>query len=182
MRPLTVLALEIYKKLAEQHLNPTQLREQTRQYLLNEVTRWGTKYLEQDKNYFFKPKEFIGDKNSPPFEVRLLKSKSIEGYHELKFGNLNAETEQEMFKWDDRDPYRLSKALFLRDVLDTKIKSLFETGKINGIMFQPYEEDGLADERYTYFYNMYSKLGKDKYDLDKGEFETEGTYFITAKL
>ena len=29
---------------------------------------------------------------------------------------------------------------------------------------------------------MYSKLGKDKYDLDKGEFETEGTYFITPKI
>jgi hypothetical protein len=182
MRSISILALEIYKKLGESHLNFTQLREQTKQYILNEVTRWGIKQLEHEKNYFFKPKEFIGDKNSPPFEIRLLKSNAIEGYHELKFGNINAETDQEKFKWDDKDPYKLSKALFLRDVLDKKIKSLFEIGKIHGIMFQPYEQDGLADDRYSYFYNMYSKLGKDKYDLDKGEFETEGTYFITPKF
>ncbi len=63
-----------------------------------------------------------------------------------------------------------------------EIKSLFETGKIHGILFEPYEQDGLADDGYSYFYNMYSKLGKDKYDLDKGEFEIEGIYFITPKL
>ncbi len=182
MRSLSILALEIYNKLAEDSINLTQLREETKQYLLNEVIRWDIKHSEQEGSYFFKPKEFIGDKNSPPFEIRLLKSNALEGYHELKFGNLNAETDQEKFKWDHKDPYRLSKALFLRDVLDKKIKSLFETGRIHGIMFEPYEQDGLADDRYSYFYNMYSKLGKDKYDLDKGEFEIEGVYFITPKL
>ena len=48
-----------------------------------------------------------------------------------------------------------------------RIRSLFETAKITGIMFQPYDGDGLADDRYSYFYNMYSKLGKDKYNLEK---------------
>jgi hypothetical protein len=182
MRALNIITLEIYQKLEKQYSNLTERREATKQYILNEVTQWDIKTLEQEDNYFFKPKEFIGDKNSPPFEVRLLKSKAVEGYHELKFGNLNAETDEEKFKWDDKDPNKLQKALFLRNVLDKKIKFLFETGEIRGIMFQPYNGDGLADDRYSYFYNMYSKLGKDKYDLDKGEFEAEGTYFITPKI
>jgi hypothetical protein len=181
MKPLSILALEIYQKLGKQYPNLTERREATKQYILNEITQWNIKTLNQGDNYFFKPKEFIGDKNSPPFEVRLLKSKAVEGYHELKFGNLNASTDKEKFKWDDKDPYRLQKALFLSKVLESKIKPLFETGKIIGIMFQPYNGDGLADDRYSYFYNMYSKLGKDKYDLDKGEFEAEGTYFIEPK-
>jgi len=182
MRALTILAIEIYQKLGKHYPNLTECREATRQYILNEITQWGIKTLEQGDNYFFKPKEFIGDKNSPPFEIRLLKSKAVEGYHELKFGNLNAPTDEEKFKWDDKDPYRLQKALFLSRVLESKIKPLFESGKVIGIMFQPYDGDGLANDRYSYFYNMFSKLGKDKYDLDKGEFEAEGTYFITPKI
>ena len=182
MRALNVIVIEIYQKLGKYYLNLTERREATKQYILNEITQWDIKTLKQGDNYFFKPKEFIGDKNSSPFEVRLLKSKAVEGYHELKFGNLNASTDEEKFKWDDKDPYKLQKALFLSKVLELKIKSLFETGEIIGIMFQPYDGDGLADDRYSYFYNMFSKLGKDKYDLDKGEFEAEGTYFITPKI
>jgi len=182
MRALTVIAIEIYQKLGKQYPNLTERREATKQYILNEITHWEVKTLEQGDNYFFKPKEFIGNKNSPPFEVRLLKSKAVEGYHELKFGNLNASTDEEKFKWDDKDPYRLQKALFLSKVLESKIESLFKNSKIMGIMFQPYDGDGLASDRYSYFYNMFDKLGKDKYDLDKGEFEAEGTYFITPKF
>ena len=181
MRALNVIVVEIYQKLGKQYCNLTERREATRQYILNEITQWGVKSLEQGDNYFFKPKEFIGDKSSPPFEVRLLKSKTIEGWHELKFGNLSAPTAEEKFKQNYKDPYRLQKALFLKKVLESQIKSLFETEKIIGIMFQPYDGDGLASDRYSYFYNMYSKLGKDKYDLEKGEFEAEGTYFITKK-
>jgi hypothetical protein len=182
MRALNVIAIEIYQKLGKQYSNLTERREATKQYILNEITQWGVKSIEQGGNYFFKPKEFIGDKNSPPFEVRLLKSKAIEGWHELKFGNLNAPTDEEKFKWNDEDPYRLQKALFLKKVLESQIKALFENKKITGMMFQPYDGDGLADDRYSYFYNMYSKLGKDKYDLNKGEFEAEGTYFIEPKF
>jgi hypothetical protein len=182
MRALNVIVIEIYQKLGKHYSNLTECREATRQYILNEITQWDIKTLEHGDNYFFKPKEFIGDKNSPPFEIRLLKSKTVEGYHELKFGNLNASTDEEKFKWDDKDPYKLQKALFLKKVLESKIKSLFETKKIIGIIFQPYDGDGLADDRYSYFYNMYSKLGKDKYNLDKGEFEAEGTYFIEPKF
>lgn len=181
MESLSKLAIPIYQKLSEKYFNLTERREATKQYILTEITQWEIKALEQGDNYFFKPKEFIGDKNSPPFEVRLLKSKTIEGWHELKFGNLNASNDEEKFKWNDKDPYKLQKALFLVKVLESKIKPLFETEKIIGIMFQPYDGDGLADDRYSYFYNMYSKLGKDKYNLEKGEFEAEGTYFITKK-
>lgn len=182
MRALNIIAIETYQKLEKHYSNLTERREATKQYILNEITQWGIKTLEQGDNYFFRPKEFKGDKNSPPFEIRLLKSKAVEGYHELKFGNLNAPTDEEKFKWDDKDPYRLQKALFLSRVLESKIKPLFESGKVIGIMFQPYDGDGLANDRYSYFYNMFSKLGKDKYDLDKGEFEAEGTYFITPKI
>lgn len=181
MKPLTILALEIYQKLEKQYPNLTERRNATKQYILNEITQWEIKTLEQEDNYFFKPKEFIGDKNSPPFEIRLLKPKAIEGWYELKFGNLNASTDEEKYKWNNKDPYRLQKAVFLTRVLESKIKPLFETGKITGIIFQPYDGDGLADDRYSYFYNMYSKLGKDKYDLEKGEGEAEGTYYITKK-
>jgi hypothetical protein len=182
MRALSIIAIEIYQKLGKYYPNLTERREATKQYILNEITQWDVKTLEQGDNYFFKPIGFIGNKNSPPFEIRLLKSKAVDGYHELKFGNLNASDDGERYKWDDKDPYRLQKALFLVKVLESKIKPLFETGKIMGILFQPYNGDELADDRYSYFYNMYSKLGKDKYDLDKGKFETEGTYFITPKI
>jgi len=182
MRALNIIAIETYQKLEKHYPNLTERREATKQYILNEITQWSIKTLKQGDNYFFRPKEFIGDKNSPPFEIRLLKSKAVEEYHELKFGNLNAETDEEKFKWDDKDPYKLQKALFLRKVLESKIKSLFDSGEIMGIIFQPYDGDGLADDRYSYFYNMYSKLGKDKYDLDKDEFKTEDTYFITPKI
>jgi len=182
MRALSVLAIEIYQKLGKQYPNLTERREATRQYILTEISQWDIKSLQQGDNYFFKPKEFSGDKNSTPFEVRLLKTNTLEGYHELKFGNFNVETDEEKFKWDDKDPYRLQKSLFLRNVLEYKIKSLFETGKIKGIMFYLYTGDGLEDDRYSYFYNLYSKLGKDKYNLDKGELENKGSYYITPKI
>lgn len=181
MRALTVLATEIYTKMGN-YPTLAEKREATKRHILTEVTQWRVKVLEQNGNYFFRPEEFKGDSTSPPFEVRLLKSNAVEQFHELKFGNLNAEDDQTRFKWDDKDPYRLQKALFLRRVLEQEVRSLFESGRIIGILFQPYNGDGLANDRYSYFYNMYMKLGRDEYDLEKGEFEAEGTYFITPKL
>jgi len=112
MRALNIIAIETYQKLEKHYSNLTERREATKQYILNEITQWGIKTLEQGDNYFFRPKEFKGDKNSPPFEIRLLKSKAIEEYHELKFGNLNASTDEERYKWDDKDPYKLQKLYF----------------------------------------------------------------------
>ena len=181
MNSISKIAIEIYQKLSKNNRNFSLLREATKNYILNEITHWTIKSVEQGDNYFYRPKEFLGDEKSLPFEVRLVKSNSIDGYHELKFGNLNAKTDEERYRWDAKDPYKLQKALFLMNVLENKIKSLFDSGKIIGIMFQPYSGDGLEDDRYSYFYNMYTKLGKDKYDLEKGGNEIDGIYTITKK-
>lgn len=180
MKNISILALEIYQKLGKKHSNLTELREATKKYILSEISQWTVKSTLQGDNYFFKPKEFSGDKKSSPFEIGLFKTgmPGLSDLHELKFGNLDAETDEDRFKWEDSDPYKLQKALFLKTVLETKVKPLIDSGRIEGIVFQPYDGDGLGDQRYSYFYNMYLKLGKDKYDLEKGD---EGVYFITPK-
>ena len=166
MRALTVIAIEIYQKLGKQYSNLNERREATKQYILNEITHWSVKTLEQGGNYFFKPVEFVGTKDSAPFMVRLIYDPGFKLY-ELKFGNLNASTDEEKFRWDDRDPYRLQKALFLQNVLNKHILPLIVDEKIKGVTFTPYDKDGLEDDRLSYFYNMYSKLGKDKLDWKK---------------
>jgi hypothetical protein len=176
MRSITILALEIYQKLGKQYPNLTERKEATKQYILNEITQWGIKTLSQNNNYFYKPGDFLGDENSSPFEVRLVYDPKYD-LHELKFGNLNANSEEEQYKWDDKDPYRLQKALFLNNVLESKILPLFENNIIKGIMFMPYEWDGLGSERLSYFRNMFDKLGKDKVQWKK----IEGMYFIYKK-
>ena len=182
MRALNVIAIEIYQKLGKQYPNLNERREATKQYILNEITQWEVKTLKQGDNYFFKPVGigFNGDKNSPPFEVRLIFDPELQ-YHQLKFGNLNAETDEEKFKWNDKDPYRLQKALFLRNVLPSKVKILLQNEDIMGIFFIPYDKDDLGSDRLSYFLNMYSNLNKNDFELEKGEFETDGMYFITKK-
>jgi hypothetical protein len=178
MRSLTILAIPIYQKLSEQYPNVAQRTEATREYILKEITQWTIKSLEQDDNYFFKPKKFSGDDKSLPFEVRLIKGGPYPGMYELKFGDLNADNDKDRYYWNDKDPYRLQKALFLRKVLESKIAAMLQSGKINAIVFSPYDEDGLGSDRYSYFYNMYSKLGKDKFDL---QLIDANTYAITKK-
>jgi hypothetical protein len=180
MRALNVIAIEIYQKLGKQYPNLTERREATRQYILNEITQWDIKTLHQGNNYYFKPDGFKGDNTSSQFEVRLVYNPELQ-YHELKFGNLNAETDEKKFKWDDKDPYRLQKALFLRNVLYNKVKVLLQNEDIMGIFFIPYDKDDLGSDRLSYFLNMYSNLNKNNFTLEKGEFETEGMYFITKK-
>jgi hypothetical protein len=178
MRTLSILAIPIYQELGKKYPNLVERREVTRKYILNEITQWSIKSLNQNENYFFKPKEFSGDKKSLPFEVRLIKGGPYPGMYELKFGNLNTDNDKDRYYWDDKDPYRLQKALFLRKVLESKITTLLQSGEINAIVFSPYDEDGLGEERYSYFYNMYSKLGKDKFDL---QLIDDNTYAITKK-
>jgi hypothetical protein len=178
MRSITILAIPIYQDLAKKYPNISERRQATKQHILNEITHWTIKSLNQNGNYFFKPKEFIVGSNSTPFEVRLIKGGPYPGMYELKFGNMNAGNDKDQYKWDDKDPYRLQKALFLRNVLESKIAPMLDAGKINAIIFSPYNEDGLGDERYSYFYNMYSKLGKDKFDLQMID---DKTYVITKK-
>lgn len=176
MKTLSILATEIYQDLSKQYPNLSELREVTKHYLLNEVTQWTIKGFEQNNSYFIKPKEFSGDDNSAPFEVRLIDIGDGSGYHELKFGNLNTEDDEDRYAWDNKDPYRLQKALFLRNVLESVVVKLLDADKIKGVLFQPYNGDGLGDQRYSYFYNMYSKLKKDGYKLNK---VGHNTYVIT---
>ena len=178
MKSLTVLAIPIYQRLTEKYTDPTERAEATRQYILNEITHWKIKSISTNEVYAFKPVEFKGTKDSKPFEVRLTKTGPYQGMYELKFGDLNAETDAEMYLWDDKDPYRMQKALFLRQVLESKIAPMLQSGKINAIVFSPYDGDGLGDQRYSYFYNMYSKIGKDKFDLQPLD---DQTYMITKR-
>jgi len=178
MRSLTILAIPIYQKLSKQHSNLAERKEATKQYILNEISQWNIKSLEQDGNYFFKPKEFQGDSKSSPFEIRLIKGGPYPGMYELKFGNLNADTDKDRYSWNDNDPYSLQKALFLRRVLESKVAQLLEKGAINAITFSAYDEDGLGSDRYSYFYNMYEKLEKDNFDL---QLIDSDTYIITKK-
>lgn len=176
MKTLSILATEIYQDLSKRYPNLSELREATKQHLLNEITQWTIKGFEQNNSYFIKPKEFSGDDKSTPFEVRLIDTNDGNGYHELKFGNLNAEDDEDRYAWDDGDPHRLQKALFIRNVLESVVVKLLDAGKIKGVLFQPYDGDGLGDHRYSYFYNMYSKLKKDGYKLNK---TGQNAYVIT---
>ena len=178
MRALNVLALEIYQKLGKQYPNLTERREVTRQYLLKEVTQWTVKKAEHGDNYYFKPVEFKGDEDSSPFEVRLIYDIDTDCY-EVKFGNLNAPTDQEKFKWDDKDTYRLQKSLFLKTVLEKEIIPLLKRGEIEGLQFTPYSKDDLGDDRLSYFRNMFSKLGKDKFSWSYDD--EYDKYFIIPK-
>lgn len=177
MESLSKIVIPIYQKLGNQYVNLLERREATKQYILTEITQWGVKELKQEKNYFYKPIEFKGNENSTPFEVRLIFDIST-GYHELKFGNLNAPTDEERFKWDLNDPYKLQKSLFLIKILENKIIPLIKNKEIKGIEFTPYDKDSLGDDRYSYFYNMFSKLNKDKeYSL----VNKNNSYFIYKK-
>ena len=159
MESLTILAIPIYQKLGKQYPNLTERREATKQYILNEITQWSIKELIQDGNYYFKPIEFEGTENSKPFQVRLVLEDN--GFYNLKFGNLNASSTSKMFQWDKNDPYKLNKALFLNNVINKKVVPLLQNNTIEGIQFEPYNEDGLGSDRLSYFRNMFDKLGND---------------------
>lgn len=175
MRSLNTVALEIYQKLGKKFTNLTERREATKQYILKEITQWNIKKANLNNLIAYKPLEFQGTEESTPFEIRLVLDEE-DNIWELKFGDLNAETDEERFKWDDKDPMRLLKALFLRKVLETEVNSFIKQG--NQIKFTPYNGDGLGDDRYSYFYNMFTKLNKNKkYSLTK----KEGTYYINTK-
>lgn len=177
MRALSLLATEIYQKLG-QHSNLAEKREATKQYILNEITQWTTKPAHIGDVRVFKPIEFMGSETSTPFQVRLVHTPE-NGFEELKFGNLNATTDQEKYVWDDKDPNRLLKALFLHNVLEKKVAPLLKSGEIKGVHFTPYDQDELGDERYSYFYNMFTRLNTDKqYDFKN----IDGSYLITKKV
>jgi hypothetical protein len=176
MKSLSTLTTEVYQNLSKKYSNLIERKEATKQYILTEITHWTIKSLYQGKNYYFKPFEFNGTENSKPFEVRLVLDQG-NGYHELKFGNLNADSPKDQYEWDDKDPYKLQKSLFLIKVLETKVMPMILDGTIKGLEFVPFDQDGLGDDRLSYFYNMFSKLGKDKVEWKS----MGGMYFIYKK-
>ena len=178
MESLTKLAIPIYQTLGKKFPNLNERYKATKKYILNEITRWGVKELIQNKNYFFKPDEFKGNEDSTPFEVRLVYIPDYDIY-QLKFGNLNATTEEEMYRWDKNDPFRLQKALFLQTVITNKIIPLLKSKEVRSIEFMPHTEDEFGEDRLTYFRNMFDKLGKDEFKWSGPD--VEGRYYISNK-
>lgn len=178
MRSLTILAIPIYQKISKQYPNLHEKIEATKEYILNEITRWKIKSLKQENNYFFKPANFIGSENSAPIEVRLVDTETEFG-HNLKFGDLNKKNDDDKYKWNDDDPNSLTKALFVMDVLEKEVANLLLLNKINAISFSPYDKDDLGDDRLSYFRNMFDKINK------KGEFswiQNENNFTIKRKI
>jgi hypothetical protein len=169
MRSLTLLATEIYQTLGN-YSNLTERKEATRQYILTEITQWGIKKqkLNQGAVLIFKPKEFKPSENSLPFEVSL-EYNGYEDIWELTFGNLEAWTDEEQYKWDDKDPNRLPKALFLQKVLTTEVLPFLRKDTSGGIKFVPYNEDGHGADRLSYFQNMFRKLDSSEFQLNQGD-------------
>lgn len=164
MRSLTNLALEVYHKIKRQGNTVEENRQIIKEYLLSEIQQWTIKQAKKGNNYFFTPLEFDGTPESPPFEVRLFDSLDLQ-LHELKFGNLSATDNEERYRWEENDPYRLQKALFLYKVLE-RVAGMLERGEIEGIAFGPWTMDGLGSERMSYFKNMFNKIDKGRFKME----------------
>jgi hypothetical protein len=180
MRSLTILATEVYQTLGK-YSNLTEKKEATKQFLLTEISQWGVRKLNQGNIIIFKPKEFKGTNDSSPFEVRLVYDPS-DNFWELKFGNLNAPTPEEQFRWDDNDPNRLPKALFLQKVMNSEIIPFLNNTDSEGIKFESYDGDGLEDGRLSYFQNMFRKLNSSEFEFNKGYSEDDDTWYIIKKV
>jgi len=180
MKSLTLLAIEIYQKLGKEYPNLTERREATKQYILTEITQWSIKKLNQGNVIIFKPREFKGTNDSSPFEVRLVYD-SNDNFWELKFGNLNAPTPEDQFKWDNNDSNRLPKALFLQKIMNDEIIPFMKNTESEGIKFEPYDGDGMEDDRLSYFQNMFRKLNINEFEFNKGYSDEDGTWYITKK-
>jgi hypothetical protein len=181
MKSLTLLAIEIYQKLGKEYPNLTERREATKQYILTEITQWSIKKLNQGNVIIFKPREFKGTNDSSPFEVRLVYD-SNDNFWELKFGNLNAPTPEDQFKWDNNDSNRLPKALFLQKIMNDEIIPFMKNTESEGIKFEPYDGDGMEDDRLSYFQNMFRKLNSNEFEFNKGYSDEDDTWYITKKI
>lgn len=179
MISLSILATEIYQKLGKKYTNLNERKKATKDYILTEITKWDIKQssFASGDILSFRPTEFKGTDDSKPFEVRLIYDYD-DNFWELKYGNLNATDDETQFGWAHEDPYRLQKALFLQDVLNKEIVPLFKNPEFIGIRFAPYDGDGLADQRLSYFQNMFSKLDNGKFNIKK----FEDTFYITRKV
>lgn len=172
---LSVL-VEIDQKINTIGMSLTERNKNLWRHLLTEVTQWGIRTIDQSPlSYIFIPETSPEEETS--FSVQLVQSMENPGYWQLKFGNLKAGTDKEKYTWDKKDPQRLRKALFLRNVLEQKVKGMLENGDIGLLYFTPYLDDGLGDERRYFFNNLFDKL-KPQGARMWGE---ENTYFIEGK-
>ena len=172
MESLSSLIAKVYQTQCSHYSSIDEQVAATKHYMLNEITSWGINIKPTPGIVAFVP---VGSNLASQFEVRLL-HKSDSNMWELKFGNLSAESEEEMYAWDSTD--KLQKALFVRDVLEQYVIPALENNTINGIEFRPYDGDGKSSDRLSYFKNMYGKLSKSQYGMSK-----EGnTYYITKHI
>lgn len=172
MESLSTLIVKIYQTQCNHYSNIDEQVVATKHHILNEITQWGIQVKPTPGMVTFIPD---GNNLSSRFEVRLL-HKSNSDMWELKFGNLSADNEEEMYSWESTD--KLQKALFVREVLEKYIAPALENNTINGIEFRPYDGDGKGNDRLSYFKNMYHKLAKSKYVMSQ-----EGnTYYITKNI
>lgn len=177
MKSLSILITEIYQTLGKQYHNLNERKSATKDYILTEISQWNIKKFNSGDIISFKPVEFNPSIDSPSFEVRLVHD-SYDDYWELKFGNLNAATQDDQYKWDNNDPYKLQKALFLQKVILNEIVEFLKNSNIKGIKFTPYDEDGLESDRLSYFQNMYKKLNSKEFRVSNND----NTFYITKKV
>ena len=169
MVSLSILIAEVYQTQCTRYSSIDEQVAATEHYILNEITKWSIQVKPTPGVVAFVP---VGNNLASRFEVRLLHKANTDMW-ELKFGNLSATSEEEMYAWESTD--KLQKALFLREVLEKYVVPALEDNTIKGIEFRPYADDGLESDRLSYFKNMYHKLAKSKYTLSQ-----EGnTYYIT---
>jgi len=181
MVSLTKLAVPIYQSLSKKYKNLTERKEATKLFILNEITQWTIKESKSSTLVAYKPREFSGTSTSKPFEVRLVLDPD-DNYWELKFGNMNAPTTKEQFNWDDKDPFKLQKAVFLHRVLETKVIPFIKDTDSVGIKFIPYNDDSKGEDRLSYFMNMFNRLNKNDFELTRGVYDEDDAYYISPKI
>jgi len=173
MESLPSILKDIYIGIKKQNKNLQERKQGLAKYLLTEVSKWTIETTVRNseiqglENYIFHPREFVGTEKSAPFSVRLTYNGLNDGdyfLHDLVFGNFEKHQEHYRYEWDKNDPLKLQKSLFLLDVLN-QIATLIQTGKIEGIAFLAYMDDGLGPERMKYFTKLFKKLGSAEFEM-----------------
>ena len=155
MITLKELILEVYSKYPASKYSLSERSSLTNSFIINEITRWSVKELPTNKNsYVFYPKEFTKPlPNSPLIQIAL--THTIEGW-ELKFGDLD--NPNDPYRWDDNDPNRRQKALFIKDVLENQIIPIILDNKISKFFYPIEDSDGKEEKRKSFFNNMLKKI------------------------
>lgn len=172
---LSYILLEMYQQNLSKYGRGKNNEDAIKQ-LINEVTKWNIKSLNLGNTISFKPKE------NNNFEVRLILDKENNVW-ELKFGNLNATTDDERFKWEKNDPYRMQKSIFLNNIFQEEIPKLLDNNTIEKIQFNPYDGDGLGEMRLEMFEDIVNKINKiNKNNKTHYKMTQNGDNYIIEKI